>query len=98
MNYNRNALKAGLFIVISIGLFICIIIGIKGVGQFLEPVQHVNVSFQLSDDIGGLSLGDEVRIGGAKIGSVRKVSFVTAADGKQSIEVNFVMPKRFTVH
>jgi ABC-type transporter Mla subunit MlaD len=97
MTNDRNALKAGLFIVISIGLVIGIIIGIKGLGQFLEPVQRVNATFQLGDDVGGLSLGDEVRIGGAKVGSVRKVTFASDADGKQTIVVTFTMPKHFTV-
>jgi ABC-type transporter Mla subunit MlaD len=97
MTNNRNALKAGIFILISIGMMIGVIIGIKGVGRFLEPMQHANVTFKIGDDIGGLSPGDEVRIGGAKVGVVRKVEFVETGD-KPNIVVNFTIPKRFPLH
>ena len=97
MTTDRNALKAGLFILISIGMMIGVIIGIKGVGRFLEPMQHANALFKIEDDIGGLAPGDEVRIGGAKVGVVRDVEFVENA-GQQNIVVSFTMPKRFPLH
>jgi ABC-type transporter Mla subunit MlaD len=74
MNNERNALKAGIFIIISMVLIVAIVVGIKGVGRFLEPMRQATVAFKLSDDIGGLAPGDEVRIGGAKVGVVRSVS------------------------
>lgn len=98
MNNERNALKAGIFIIISLALVVAIIIGIKGIGRFLEPMQHATVSFALTDDIGGLSTGDEVRIGGAKVGVVQDVEFAPGADGKdQRLIVSFTVPQRFTV-
>lgn len=99
MNNERNALKAGTFIIVSIGLIIAIIVGIKGIGRFLEPMQYATASFALTDDIGGLSAGDEVRIGGAKVGVVRGVEFVASSDDPQSskILVSFTLPKRFIV-
>ncbi|HEY1629658.1 MAG TPA: MlaD family protein, partial [Tepidisphaeraceae bacterium] len=98
MTNDRNPLKAGIFIVISIGMIIGVIIAIKGIGEFLQPVQHVSAKFQLGDDVGGLALGDEVRIGGAKVGTVRRVSLIDEDTGTPSIVVIFTMPKRFTVH
>ncbi len=38
--------------------------------------------FKLSDDLGGLRVGDEVRVGGYKIGSVQSVQLVNAEDAK----------------
>jgi ABC-type transporter Mla subunit MlaD len=98
MTNERNALKAGLFILLTIAAIIAIIIGIKGVGRFLEPMQYATVSFNLGDDIGGLSPGDEVRIGGAKVGVVRRVELTDIPDTQHHIVVNFTIPKRFVLH
>ena len=98
MATERNALRAGIFIVTSIVLMVAIIIGIKGVGRFLEPMQHGVVSFKLTDDIGGLSPGDEVRVGGAKVGVVRGVEVTQEADGSHRIVVHYSMPQRFVLH
>jgi ABC-type transporter Mla subunit MlaD len=98
MNNERNALKAGIFILISLGLVIGVVIAIKGVGRFLEPMQHPTVHFALKDNIGGLSPGDEVRVGGAKVGVVRTVEIVDSGDGAPSIVIGFTFPKRFTLH
>ena len=73
MKNERNALKAGLFMVVSLVLIIALIFGIKGVSRLTEPVQYRTVSFKLSDDVGGLRVGDDVRIGGAKVGAVRSI-------------------------
>lgn len=98
MSNERNSLKAGIFILASIVLIIAVIVAIKGVGRFLEPMQHAAVSFKLSDDIGGLAPGDEVRVGGAKVGVVRDVAFADGPDGSPIIAINFTVPRRFTLH
>jgi ABC-type transporter Mla subunit MlaD len=101
---NRDAFKAGLFIIISLGLIIGLILGIKGIGRFVVPSQDRIARFALSDDIGGLAPGDEVRIGGAKVGVVRSVNI--DVDGTQGghgksqgpgILVEFAMPQRFKI-
>ncbi|HWP39905.1 MAG TPA: MlaD family protein [Tepidisphaeraceae bacterium] len=99
MQDERNSLKAGLFIIASIVLGIGIIVGIKGVGRFLEPVQRVTVRFELKDDVGGLSPGDEVRIGGAKVGIVRGVELVPGSPdaGEPGVAVHFSVPRRFVL-
>ena len=61
MANERNAFKAGLFIVISLALIIGVIIAIKGAGELLEPNQIRTAEFTLADDVGGLRLGDDVR-------------------------------------
>lgn len=97
---DRNAFKAGLFIVISVFLIVALILGIKGIGRFVVPSQDRTVRFALSDDIGGLSPGDDVRIGGAKVGVVRDIDIETGDQTKPAqpgIIIEFTMPGRFVV-
>jgi ABC-type transporter Mla subunit MlaD len=101
--HDRNAFKAGLFIIVSIGLTVALILGIKGIGRFVVPSQNRTVRFALSDDIGGLSPGDDVRIGGAKVGVVRDVDIDAQDNGgsgepkKPGIVISFTMPSRFII-
>ncbi len=97
MSKERNSLKAGLFIIVSVVLTVGIVIAIKGVRRFIEPAQHHLVRFKLSDDIGGLAAGDPVRIGGATVGSVRDIELETEGDNP-SIVITFTIPRRFKVH
>ncbi|MBV8779916.1 MAG: hypothetical protein JO353_00830, partial [Phycisphaerae bacterium] len=64
------------------------------------PVQHHIIQFKLTDDIGGLSAGDDVRIGGAKVGVVRGVDIVPG-DGKDPatshIDISISMPEDFVI-
>jgi ABC-type transporter Mla subunit MlaD len=96
MKNERNALKAGIFIVVSLVLIIAVVVGIKGLGRFVEPLQFRTVSFKLADDVGGLRIGDDVRIGGAKVGAVRSID-VRADKESPIVLVRFSMPKRFAV-
>jgi phospholipid/cholesterol/gamma-HCH transport system substrate-binding protein len=97
MTNERNSLKAGIFILVCIGVVIAIVIGIKGVGRFLEPTQEAAVVFALVDDIGGLGTGDEVRLGGAKVGVVRDVEIEVKSDNEQQMLVSFTFPRRFVL-
>ena len=80
MNKKRNALRAGIFIILSIVLAITIIIGIKGLNRLLDPVDKRYARFTLQDDLGGLRVGDDVRIGGFKVGQVREIEVVPPSD------------------
>ena len=98
MPRQRNDFKAGLFIVISFILVVAIIVGIKGVGRMFQPAQHPIAVFKLTDDIGGLNVGDDVRVGGLKVGVVRDIEIVTGADNQPMIEVGFSIPQRYVIH
>jgi ABC-type transporter Mla subunit MlaD len=76
MSRERNALKAGIFIVISVLLIVVVVFSIRGLGYIIEPTQTRIVRFQLTDDIGGLSVGDDVRVGGYRVGMVRSIDIV----------------------
>jgi phospholipid/cholesterol/gamma-HCH transport system substrate-binding protein len=99
MAKERNAVRAGLFIVISLVLIIGILIAIQGLGRLLEPAQTRVATFKLTDDVGGLRVGDDVRAGGFKIGAVKDMDLVDAQGSAQPhLRVTFTLPKRLTVH
>jgi ABC-type transporter Mla subunit MlaD len=99
MTSDRNAFKAGLFIILSIALIILVVVGIKGIARLLEPYQRRVVYFKLSDDIAGLQIGDDVRIGGLKVGLVRSLEIeqATAPGQKPLVAVTFHMPRRLVL-
>jgi len=113
MNKKRNALRAGIFIILSIVLAITVIIGIKGLDRILDPVEKRHVRFTLQDDLGGLRVGDDVRIGGYKVGQVREIEVVPPSDPRLAkspsmnvstapinqpmILVTFAVPKKYEI-
>src|SRR5947208_10346313 len=98
MQNERNAFKAGLFIILSILLIFTITVMIKGVGRFTEPTSVRSVQFSLTDNIGGLRIGDDVRVGGLKVGIIKAVDLLPESDGSQRILVSFTMPQRIPLH
>lgn len=92
---DRNAVKAGLFILITIALVVAVIISISGFDTLLEPTQKRVADFKLADDLGGLKVGDDIRIGGAKVGEVKSIQIDPAND---RIHVAFLMPEKYVVH
>ncbi len=97
MDKQRNAFKAGLFILGSIGLMIAVIVGIEGLGSLFEPVQHRAVTFTLTDNLSGLSKGDDVRVGGVKVGKVTRIEYVPEDSGKPMLIVHFQIPKKYAL-
>src|SRR5687767_509690 len=100
MAKERNALRAGIFIVFSVILIIGIVVGIKGIGRLLEPNQTRRVTFDLKDDVGGLRIGDDVRVGGYKVGVVRDIDVIQpegATGEPPRVLVKFTLPERFVI-
>jgi len=95
---DRNAFKAGVFIVVSIVLILAVIVSIKGVGRLIEPQQVRTATFTLADDIGGLRVGDDVRVGGLKVGIVKSLAIERQTEGgagqQPKILVTFDLPER----
>lgn len=98
MKKDRNALLAGTFIVVSAILVVGIIVGIKDFGRFAEPSRVRTVRFKLSDDLGGLRVGDELRVGGFKVGSVKSIEAV-GLDGSEEVglRVSFSIPQKYVL-
>ena len=98
MQNQRNALAAGLFILITLALIFVITVLIKGVGRFSEPISTRTAEFSLSDNIGGLRIGDDVRVGGLKVGIVKALNLTAPSEGAQKIAVLFTIPTRIPLH
>ncbi len=98
-NRHRNPFAAGAFILISVVLIFAVAIAIKGIGGLFDPMLRRTVSFSMSDDISGLQVGDELRIGGFKVGSVKKIEVVDmqSAKGEPRILVHYTIPKRYVL-
>ncbi len=95
----RSQFKAGLFIIISVLLIFGITIAIKGVRVVFTPVDERKVRFSLTDDIGGLRIGDEVRIGGFKVGVVQRINLAGLSDSEHaSVDVTFSIPREYPLY
>jgi ABC-type transporter Mla subunit MlaD len=100
MDNERNALKAGLFIVISIAAAFFIVVNLKGAMRVADPNEDRQVTFKLTDNLSGLGKGDDLRLGGYKVGIVKNIQVVTdkTPDGEPRIVVTFSMPARYKLH
>lgn len=93
MANKRNSLRAGIFIILSIVLAVTVIIGIKGLDRLLDPVDRRYARFTLQDDLGGLRVGDDVRIGGFKVGQVREIEVVPPSDPRLATSASMTLNK-----
>jgi ABC-type transporter Mla subunit MlaD len=91
----RNALRAGIFMLVSLGLIIYIIIAISGAAKFTESFTTYPVAFALTDDIGGLRPGDDVRVGGLKVGSVHDIHVDL---DRQAVVVDIEVPSKYILN
>lgn len=101
MKKDRNALKSGLFILATVAMIIGVVMGIKGITNLSEPKELRAAFFALKDDVGGLQSGDDVRVGGSKVGTVEKIVVVGAEkdDSKDArVRVEFTFPRRYVLH
>ncbi len=96
MNKERNALKAGIFIVISVVLILGVIFSIHGIEQLTQPMRRITVMFNLSDDISGLRVGDEVRIGGYTVGAIERIDLVPD-EPDAHLAVRIRVPERYGI-
>jgi ABC-type transporter Mla subunit MlaD len=98
MNKDRNALKAGTFIVAAVILSAAVVVAIKDFGHFAEKTAVRSVRFKLADDLGGLRVGDDVRVGGFKVGSILTVDPVDVDNGKEaSLVLTYSLPKKYVL-
>jgi ABC-type transporter Mla subunit MlaD len=77
MAKQRNAVRAGIFMLVSVALVLFVIIAISGASRFTQSFVTYPVAFTLKDNVGGLQPGDDVRIGGLKVGSVESIQLRT---------------------
>lgn len=92
----RNELKAGTFMVIAFVLAVTVIVWIHG--SSMGPTQLRTVAFKLSDDLGGLQIGDEVRLGGFKVGIVRDIRPDGIDSANPRMIVTISLPRAYVLH
>ena len=103
MAQNRNAVRAGIFMILSVMGAIAIILAIGGSADFTAHFQRHLISFSLRDNIGGLRRGDDVRLGGFKVGSVEDIEFVKkGSEGNggppsDCLVVTIAVPQRYII-
>ena len=101
MKSNHNALKSGIFILASVVASVGIIVAIKGSENWSDPKVLRAASFSLQEDIGGLQAGDDVQIGGYKVGTVEKITVLGATEADQNepprLRIEFTIPKKYVI-
>lgn len=100
MPKNRSALRSGILMIASLALVIAVIVGIKGLSWLGEHNRTYFVAFDLKTNIGGLRIGDEVRVGGFKVGEVKHIALRKSDDPKQPpyyILIAFTVPERYSI-
>jgi ABC-type transporter Mla subunit MlaD len=95
MARQRNALRAGIFMVASVALVVFVVIAISGAAKFTQRFSTYGVRFTLQDDVGGLRPGDDVRLGGLKVGSVRDI--VIRTQGTPELIVYIDLPSKYPI-
>ena len=73
MNERRNRLRSGIFVALTLLLFILMLFYF-GLSQLF--VRKTTISSVFSESVQGLSVGSEVKYQGVKVGSVRKITIV----------------------
>jgi ABC-type transporter Mla subunit MlaD len=92
----RDAFRAGVFMLLSIVLILVMVVAIKGFARVFEPAQVRAARFSLRDDLGGLQVGDNLRVAGFTVGEIQSIRLVTNVQ-KPYVRVTFTMPKKYTL-
>ncbi|MFK7789268.1 MAG: MlaD family protein [Phycisphaeraceae bacterium] len=91
MNTSKYAFQAGLFILLSIAAAVFLIAQVAGPGAVKDAKAYTAV-FAAGEDIAGLSVGNEVRLMGVKVGSITSIQIVPPATPEEdaAIHVGFI--------
>ncbi|MFN4241706.1 MAG: MlaD family protein [Tepidisphaerales bacterium] len=88
-----NALRAGVFIVAAAVVSLALVIVVSGPERFAAKTEYVGV-FRIEDDLQGVRAGDEVRLGGLRVGTVKRVDVDVQKDPAE-VRVTFAIPARY---
>ncbi|MEM9348103.1 MAG: MlaD family protein [Planctomycetota bacterium] len=87
MNASKYAFQAGLFILLSIAAGIYLVSRVADRGGPEDATAYTAV-FTAGEDIAGLSVGNEVRLMGVKVGLVESIEIITPDDPEKEVEVH----------
>lgn len=93
----RNAI-VGAFFVIAIALTVAVTAILSDAASAFTPTNHYVVRFGLADNAGILPPGAEVRAGGHKIGSVRRVELASEGDAARGVDVYVEVDRSLTLY
>lgn len=95
MAANGNALRSGIFIVSAALVCLAVVIVVSGPDRFASKTKYVAV-FGVTDDLQGVRAGDEVRLGGVRVGNVKSVVVNTEIE-VPDIRVTVMLPTKYVV-
>src|SRR5690606_7306845 len=81
----RNNVRAGIFVTVAGALAIAILLALSDLAAMFEQSNTYRVSFPVSSGVGDLTTGSSVRIGGLKIGRVKRVD-LQRSDGAAHVD------------
>ncbi len=96
---SANAVRAGLFVIISIAIAVAVIVALSGVLAKLEPTNPYTVRFELANGAAGLETDSPVRVGGRDVGRVSRIMFERDDSGELSgVLVQIAIDDDLVVH
>lgn len=81
-NFTGTELKAGMFVIVSVGVLILFVAMIKGI----RPPEETRTFHAYFTNTAGLNVGGDVRFGGAKVGRVSAITFDPANQSQIRVE------------
>lgn len=98
MSNERDNFKAGLLVLVGIGLAMLLVFLLADIDQLFEEKQQVRVYYQLSDGLKGLKPGAEATLGDQPIGTVLEIHDVAEGDRVVGKEAVIELPKRVKLY
>jgi phospholipid/cholesterol/gamma-HCH transport system substrate-binding protein len=96
MATNGNALRAGGLIIATALVSLGIVVVVSGPERFAAKADYT-ARFRLDQNVQGLRAGDDVRLGGVRIGSVKSIA-VDDTPGTGGVRVVMALPTKYTFH
>jgi len=98
MAQDRSNVKAGIFVLAGIVLFVAVVITLSDLQSLFRPAQKLEVKYRLSDGLWGLAVGSQVAVGHEPIGTVTKITdFYTEGRLTHKVAV-FEVPADLTLY
>ena len=95
---NQTALKAGVFVIVSIVLAVLVVVLLANVQSKLYPTTDYTVRFSLADGAAGLAPDSPVRVGGRDVGRVTDISFERSGDEITGVLVEIAVKDSLVFH
>ena len=95
MDASRDAVKAGLFVVVGLALAAAVIAVLSDLDRLARSPRTVQVDFSLAEGIAGLRRGATVTVGGEPAGRVTGIGDVRKDGRIVAKRVRFTLPRRY---